>query len=191
LDYLAKENIKATFFINGVNYFDIRAPRWALLVARMYNEGHQIGLHGWSHADLATLSADGVRQEMKTLDQAIQRIIGVSPRYMRPPFGSVNADTLRVLRDELKYRVILWNIETKDSYHNGDVSQDMQAYQDAFSQPNYEKHGYISLQHDPIPTTVSQLTLQAVALARQKKLKLVTVAECLGDTGKEYWQPSP
>lgn len=67
----------------------------------------------WSHKDLATLTADGIRQEMTLLEEAMVNILGYFPYYMRPPFLSVNAQALSVLGD-LDYHVIIGDLNTKD-----------------------------------------------------------------------------
>ncbi|KAF9912476.1 hypothetical protein EC991_010563 [Linnemannia zychae] len=63
LDYLAIKKLKVTFFVNGFNYNDIKDPAIAATVKRAYAEGHQIGSHTWSHADLAS-AAVNIDEEM-------------------------------------------------------------------------------------------------------------------------------
>ncbi|KAJ4288695.1 hypothetical protein N0V90_011932 [Kalmusia sp. IMI 367209] len=70
-------------------------------------------LDRWSHKDLATLTADEVKQEMILLEEAMVNILGYFPYYMRPPFLSVNAQALQVLKD-LQYHVIIGDLNTKD-----------------------------------------------------------------------------
>lgn len=59
------------------------------------------------------MTADGVRQEMTLLEDAMMNILGYFPYYMRPPFLSVNANALQVLK-ELQYHVIIGDLNTKD-----------------------------------------------------------------------------
>lgn len=58
LDYLGNKSIKVTFFVNGQNYNDILDPQIAAVVKRAHAEGHQIGSHTWSHADISQSSTD-------------------------------------------------------------------------------------------------------------------------------------
>lgn len=67
----------------------------------------------WSHKNLATLTADGVKEEMLLLEEALVNILGYFPYYMRPPFLSVNAVALQALK-ELQYHVIIGDLNTKD-----------------------------------------------------------------------------
>lgn len=74
-------------------------------VQRMISDGHQVGSHTWSHADLATLDAAGITSQMTQLETALNSIIGKTPTYMRPPYFSTNALALQTLGG-LGYHVI-------------------------------------------------------------------------------------
>lgn len=50
---------------------------------------------------------------MLLLEEAMVNILGYFPYYMRPPFLSVNAQALSVLK-ELEYHVIIGDLNTKD-----------------------------------------------------------------------------
>ena len=45
LDQLQAAGMKATFFVNGLNWGDINSEQSKALVRRMVNEGHQVGSH--------------------------------------------------------------------------------------------------------------------------------------------------
>lgn len=64
LDYLAKQKVKATFFINGDNVVQIKDPAVKKLVKKAYDAGHQIASHTWSHANLTNLAVPGIKEEM-------------------------------------------------------------------------------------------------------------------------------
>lgn len=112
LDALKHENVTATFFMVGQNVE--RHPALALRVAR---EGHTIGNHtyrhnwrdairSWTYHDLAR--AQGV----------FERILGVSPRYFRPPLGIHTPWQLRAAR-QAGMLTIQWNIEANDPHRPG------------------------------------------------------------------------
>jgi peptidoglycan/xylan/chitin deacetylase (PgdA/CDA1 family) len=63
LDYLDKRQIKVTFFVNGLNYNDIKDPAIAATVKRAFAAGHQIASHTWSHADIS-LATTNLEEEM-------------------------------------------------------------------------------------------------------------------------------
>jgi peptidoglycan/xylan/chitin deacetylase (PgdA/CDA1 family) len=82
LDYLQSKDIRATFFIVGS-----RVKEFPEIVQRIYREGHQIGIHTWSHRALTTQTNEQAISEIEWTAQAIEQVIGTRPLYIRPPFG--------------------------------------------------------------------------------------------------------
>ncbi|ORY28555.1 glycoside hydrolase/deacetylase, partial [Neocallimastix californiae] len=116
LDLLKKKGVKATFFLNGDNVMDITSSEGKKIVRRMYSDGHVIGSHTWSHADLEELDREGIISEMIKLEDALYDIIGKKPAFMRPPFGAGqdNEEIASVL-DSLGYTAAcIWNVDTLD-----------------------------------------------------------------------------
>ncbi|RXW23907.1 hypothetical protein EST38_g1953 [Candolleomyces aberdarensis] len=107
---LKKSNATATFFFNGNNYGCIYDPDNVKRVKHAYDQGHQIASHTWSHADLTTLSWDKLSSEMQKLDQAIERITGAVPAFIRPPYGNHNDRVLQVAAGR-KQTIVLWDLE--------------------------------------------------------------------------------
>jgi LysM repeat protein len=101
VDYLDKNNIKATFFINGQNYGNIFTYQDFLLAA--YKSGHQIAHHTWSHPNISTLTDAELTLEITKLEDAFLQILGVIPTYFRPPFGEYTDASLKVL-NKLGYK---------------------------------------------------------------------------------------
>lgn len=97
LDVLKANDAKATFFVTGNNYgkrgIDNTSTPYPDVVRRMYNEGHQIGSHTWSHQDLDTITHDERMDQMIKNEMAFRNILGLFPTYMRPPFDSCKEDT--------------------------------------------------------------------------------------------------
>ena len=111
LDAMAQYGAKGIFFPNG---------NWAnanpALIERMKNEGHLVCNHTYSHANLTTLSSDGVRYE-------ISNGAGVgSCNLLRPPYGAHNA-SVDAIAAGLGYQIYMWDIDTRDwarRYDSGD-----------------------------------------------------------------------
>ncbi len=82
LDALKDENVKATFFVIGVE-----AEQFPRLVERMYNEGHEIGNHTWSHPDISNISRRFMSVEMNLPERWFSARIGIHPLYFRPPYS--------------------------------------------------------------------------------------------------------
>lgn len=94
LDVLKKNNVKATFFMIGEN-----AQRYPELVRRVFREGHEIGNHTFTHANLAEVSDSRARLELNATQRVIQSLIGRSTTLFRPPY---NADAEPRTVEEVK-----------------------------------------------------------------------------------------
>lgn len=128
-------------------------------------EGHQIGSHTWSHADLATLDAAGITSQMTQLETALTSILGKVPTYMRPPYFSTNALALSTLGG-LGYHVINANIDTLDYEHDDDtIGVAFTNFQNGLA-----SGGTISLMHDVHAQTVHVLVQEAINAIKAKGL---------------------
>ena len=92
LDLLAEHHARATFFVLGAGI----AGRERTL-KRALGEGHELGLHGWSHRSLTRLSDAEIREEMLETQKAIEHTTGVTARVWRPPYFKVNERVRRAL----------------------------------------------------------------------------------------------
>ncbi|ORY99746.1 hypothetical protein BCR41DRAFT_284764, partial [Lobosporangium transversale] len=108
LDFLDDQNIKVTFFMNGDSWNCIYQSQ--RLLRRAYASQHQIASHPWSHQDLESLSDNDIRKEMHRIEDAFRQILGVVPRYMRPPYGDHGQRVRRVL-EEMGYIIVLWDVD--------------------------------------------------------------------------------
>ncbi|CAO3575206.1 unnamed protein product [Mortierella alpina] len=186
LDLLDRENIKATFFMNGKNIGDI--TKFEDVVQRAYDSGHHIASHTWDHKDLSQMNEGGVRWEMTRLDDTFKRILGVRPVYMRPPFGYLNSAAEYYLASN-GYKVVTWSIDTNDWRHPRDIQASMKFYRDQLSSANAKRRGFIALQHDTKADTVRHLVPAVIKYARQQGFEMVTVGACLGDPQSNWYRP--
>ncbi len=132
LDVLKRHNARATFFVVGTN-----VVRYPALIRREIAEGHLVGSHSWDHPDLATLDFDALRSQLAQTDVAIANALGfqagsatpsgmwasgsmLRTRYMRPPYGSADAEVYSVL-GQRGQTAVLWNIDTVDWKHKDAV----------------------------------------------------------------------
>lgn len=108
LAILKDKGVKATFFEIGQN-----AESHSDYTKAVHDDGHLIGNHTYTHPQLSKLSYDAQMDEITHTNNIINGIIGLSPHYFRPPYGSYNSDTLNVL-SKLGMEKVLWNVDPRD-----------------------------------------------------------------------------
>jgi peptidoglycan/xylan/chitin deacetylase (PgdA/CDA1 family) len=108
LEVLASHDVRATFFMVGSH-----AQPEPELVRRVAAAGHRIGIHSWSHPNLALIPAGRVREELVRSKQTLEEITGAPILHFRPPFGARRPLVLRTARD-LGLVPVLWNAMTSD-----------------------------------------------------------------------------
>ena len=115
LDILRAANVKAAFFLVGVN-----AERYPKLVRRIVDEGHEIGNHTYYHPNLALCWPEHVRLELNATQLLLETITGRATTLFRPPYA---ADTSPAqisellplqIAEELNYLVVMENIDPQD-----------------------------------------------------------------------------
>ena len=113
LDLLAEERVPATFFVIGAQAAD--RPD---LLRRMYAEGHEVGVHTFTHANLANVSALRQRIELDQTQLAIAAATGQTTSLLRPPYSSEVSALLpsewRALSRARGYWVVLTDLDTRD-----------------------------------------------------------------------------
>ena len=105
LDILKENDAKATFFVLGKN---IKYHEEA--VQRAYNEGHEIGMHGYSHKQFIELGKEDARKELVETYNILREIYVEPSHLIRTPTGSYNDDLVQ----NLNYAFIYWTIDTRD-----------------------------------------------------------------------------
>lgn len=113
LDLLADAHAHATFFLVGERVASSGDAGRAVL-HRMLAEGHEIGNHTWSHADVARLSQEQVLREVARTQDAIERFAGIRPTLFRPPGGGVDFRAVRSLASTGMEAVVMWTIDPSD-----------------------------------------------------------------------------
>ena len=109
LDHLRDHGVKATFFVLGQN---IVHQEGRAILERIACDGHQIGNHSYSHADLTKLTAKQIEDEIKQTEALIGSLDN-GIKLFRPPFGFHNSTVDEVVRC-LGYRFVLWNVISRD-----------------------------------------------------------------------------
>lgn len=166
LNTLENLGVRATFFLIG-----FRAEQYPYWVRAIAEAGHEVGNHGYTHADLTALPRDTVRQELVRTNRALHRTAGSPPRYFRPPGGRVNSTVIReAARAGLV--TVLWSIAPGDHASPGPqvVAGRLRAV----------RAGDVVLLHQGIQDTLRVLP-QVVLAWRARGLEPAPVGEVLGE----------
>ncbi|GAA5973558.1 hypothetical protein JCM11641_007118 [Rhodosporidiobolus odoratus] len=170
-NYLTKQGLKGSFFVNGYNWNCIY-DRADDLVAR-YKQGHIIGSHTWSHPDITKLSDAKFNQQLDLVETALKKILGIKPRFFRAPYGNTNAAKLKILKAR-GYTVVGWNFDSNDA--NGRAPADTV---NDYKKLVYPKT-YIALNHETKEGTAKTVIPQIVPALLKKGYQLVDLPTCLG-----------
>lgn len=102
---LKERGVKATFFLLGKE-----VERYPEIVEKMYEDGHLIGNHSYEHINLGSLSDEAAISQVDKTNQAICKITGEYPEYIRPPYGCWKSN----LDYETTMIEVLWNVDPLD-----------------------------------------------------------------------------
>jgi peptidoglycan/xylan/chitin deacetylase (PgdA/CDA1 family) len=108
LTLLRRHRATATFFAVGS-----QVDAYPSLARRIVREGHVLGNHTYTHADLSRLTAAAFFAEVDRTQLAIRRATGTSTTLLRPPYGSTSS-TVRALAAQRGYRVVMWDVDPQD-----------------------------------------------------------------------------
>ncbi len=164
LEILDKYDVKTTFFVGGT---------WAVkesdMLEKIYESGHEIGNHGYSHKDQDKLSREQNQKEILMTHNIVDELLGFEMNLFAPPSGAYSKTTVEVA-SELGYQTIMW---TRDTIDWRDKDADLiysRAVKDA-------KGGDLVLMH---PTEKTLEALERIILTLQEKgLKITTVSDNL------------
>lgn len=120
LDILKREDIKATFFL--VNFNSSYNPA----VKRIYDEGHSIGIHSYTHNyKLIYSSVSAYFDDLNKMNDKIKTITGSDTKLLRFPGGSSNTISsfnkgiMTTLVKEVTnagYHYFDWNVDSSDAW---------------------------------------------------------------------------
>lgn len=99
LDLLRSRGIKGSWYIPGVVI-----ETYPEACARVVQEGHEIGHHGWSHVPPAELPVEVEAEEFARAIESIRRLTGSKPAGYRSPAWDLSERTIDLLlRHGLRY----------------------------------------------------------------------------------------
>ncbi|MGE5323037.1 MAG: glycosyltransferase [Actinomycetota bacterium] len=193
LDILKREHAPATFFLIG-----LEVQKFPALARRIYQEGHTVGNHTFSHPDISEVSQRYIDFEMNLTERLFASKLGVKPLFFRPPYAIDQEPDVaeQVVPVEHVQKLGFITIGSKidpDDWQKGRKAEDIVnavlTQAGKFATAGCESHdppmcGNIILLHDGggnREATIKALP-QIIEGLRKNGFKIVSVADLLGKT---------
>ena len=148
LDILKAKGVKATFFVIGEN-----AEANPGLIERIFDEGHELGNHTFTHPNLADTPDEGVVLELNATQRLVEALTGRSMRLFRPPYlgdaepGSGDEISPIEIAQQMGYITVGEHIDTEDWQLPSPQTMIRTTFSE-LTNPNPEFRGNIILMHD-------------------------------------------
>ena len=174
LDELKRNNVTASFFLVGN-----RISNYSDTVRQAYLDGHIIGDHSYSHANLSTLKTKAFNYEVTTTSTLIYNITGKYPKFFRFPYYDYTQITLNNVMNTKKMIIFFDNLDTEDYVNTANW---LNTFNSTIQASNVLSDSYIVLNHDIYNTTVEKVN-SMIAIGKQAGFKFVSLEECIGWNG--------
>ena len=161
LDGLYDRGARATFLLCGYRIKD-----YPDIAQRICEEGHEIGLHGYSHDSMKTMSRRTIAQELMDTQALLPE--GCRPVFFRPP-GGLRTDAVRQVAQARGLAILHWSVDP----HDWEI-HDKQAVEKVVLEQ--VKDGDIILLHDMSSASV-EAALDIVDVLLKEDFEFVTVSE--------------
>ena len=161
LDGLYDRGARGTFLLCGY-----RIQQYPELTQRIADEGHEIGIHGYSHKTMKNMSRRSIAQEIMDTEDLLPE--GCRVRFLRPPGGFLSDPVVEVARAR-GLPILKWSVDPRD-WATGDTAAIETAVLDRI------RDGDIVLLHDMSDSSVDA-ALAIVDRLQEQDFEFVTVSE--------------
>ena len=162
LDGLYDRGVQATFLLCGYRMRD-----YPDLTRRIYDEGHEIGYHGFTHKNMKTMSRREIAQELTDSQALLPE--GCRPVFLRPP-GGCCSDAVRQVAEARNLAILNWAVDPRDWATHDTAAVERSVLKNI-------KDGDIVLLHDMSASSV-QAALDIIDVLLEQEYEIVTVS-CL------------
>lgn len=176
LDGLGERKVKATFLLCGY-----RMEQYPELTDRIHREGHEIGLHGYSHKSMQNMCRTDVNREIERAMSLVPEDCEIS--FLRSPGGACSPCVYAAAAN-FGLSVLSWSVDPKDwATHDAEaIEREVIAH---------VQDGDVILLHDMSDSSV-EAALVIIDELQEQGFRFVTVSELAQArnvtivAGKEY-----
>jgi peptidoglycan/xylan/chitin deacetylase (PgdA/CDA1 family) len=161
LEGLEARDAKATFLLCGY-----RLEQYPKIAEAIAEGGHEIGLHGYSHDNMKTMSRKTIARELEMTQALLPK--GTVVSFLRPP-GGCCSDGVRQVAQAKGLGILDWSVDPQD-WANKDTSAIRRSVLRDI------RDGDVVLLHDMSDSSVDA-ALAIVDALRGKGFRFVTVSE--------------
>ena len=160
LDGLYDRGVQATFLLCGYRMKD-----YPDLTRRIWEEGHEIGYHGFTHKNMQQMSRRDIAKELEDSGALLPE--GCQPVFLRPP-GGCCSDAVRQVAQVRNLAILGWSVDPRDWATHDTASVERFVLKNV-------KDGDIVLLHDMSDSSV-KAALDIVDVLLEKDYEIVTVS---------------
>ena len=153
--------MKATFLLCGYRIKD-----YPDITQRIFDEGHEIGYHGYTHKNMKEMSRRTVASEIMDTQALLPE--GCEPVFLRPP-GGCCSDAVRQVAEARQLAILSWSVDPRDWATSDTAAVEWAVLKNV-------KDGDIVLLHDMTVSSV-QAALDIVDVLKDQGYEIVTVSE--------------
>ncbi len=115
VQWLVDHEVHATLFPTGKAGTTTAEGRAALALAATRPDLFAIGNHSWDHPDFTTLTGAQIADQLRSADDAIRDLIGVSTApWFRPPYGAWTSAVREAVGAAGWSSLVMWDVDTID-----------------------------------------------------------------------------
>lgn len=161
LDGLYDRGVQATFLLCGYRMQD-----YPDITRRIFEEGHEIGFHGYSHKTMKGMSRRSIAAEIMDSEALLPE--GCKPKFLRPPGGTVS-QAVQQVAEARNLAILSWSVDPRDWATNDTAAIETAVLEKV-------RDGDIILLHDMTISSV-QAALDIVDSLLEENFEFVTVSE--------------
>lgn len=161
LDGLYDRGVQATFLLCGY-----RIKEYPDIAQRIFDEGHEIGCHGYSHKNMKAMSRRDIAAEIADTQALLPE--GCQPRFLRPP-GGCSSDAVRQVAEVRGLAILSWSVDPRDWATKDTAAIERSVLKNV-------RDGDIILLHDMTASSV-QAALDIVDTLLDEGFEIVTASE--------------
>jgi len=175
LDILDREDVKATFFVNGREIDLKNNPEAKKIIKEQFEKGHIIGSNAFLNPfGISQLTDEDFKQDISELNEIINEIINAKPAFFRSPNGEYDESNLKILEECGMTANVLWNLDSEDWDSDSDA---FEKYSNILGNLDPSSVSFITLNHDN--AALNQLE-KIISYVKSIGYQFVTLDKCIG-----------